>query len=134
LIKEASEQYEKGKVQVSYFLTQNEKGGTIEKTYDMFKEGLSIKQIAETRNLATSTITGHLESLIKNGRDIEIDRLIDPAKRNTIKEIFVALKTWNTVPIVEHSKGTVSGDDEKLVRAWGLCSTKNIGAGDKGYN
>ena len=97
---------------------QKAKGGTIEKTYDLSKEGLSIKEIAKARNLATSTITGHLESLIKDGRDIAIDRLIDPAKRNTIEEMFVALKTWNTGPIVEHSKGTVNYDEAKLVRAW----------------
>jgi ATP-dependent DNA helicase RecQ len=93
------------------------KGGTIEKTYELCKEGLSIKEIAKARNLATSTITGHLESLIRNDRDIEIDRLIDPAKRNTIEELFLTLKTWNTGPIVEHSKGTISYDEAKLVRA-----------------
>ncbi|KHE93244.1 MAG: DNA helicase RecQ [Candidatus Scalindua brodae] len=97
---------------------QKPKGGTIEKTYELFREGLSIKEIAKARNLAASTITGHLESLIKDGRDIEIDLLIDPARRNAIEEMFVALKTWNTGPIVEHSKGTVSYDDAKLVRAY----------------
>jgi len=97
---------------------QNIKGGTIEKTYEFFKEGLSIKEIAKERNLATSTITGHLENLIRDGRDIEIDRLIDPAMRNTIEELFLTLKTWNTGPVVEHSKGRVSYDEAKLVRAY----------------
>jgi ATP-dependent DNA helicase RecQ len=94
------------------------KGGTIEKTYELSREGLSIKEIAKTRNLTTSTITGHLESLIKDGRNVAIDRLIDPAKRNIIEEMFLALKTWHTGPIVEHSKGTVNYDDAKLVRAY----------------
>jgi len=93
------------------------KGGTIEKTYELCKGGLSIKEIAKARSLATSTIVGHLENLIRNDRDIEIDRLIDPAKRNTIEELFLSLKTWNTGPIVEHSKGTISYDEAKLVRA-----------------
>ncbi len=97
---------------------QKMKGGTIEKTYELSREGLSIKEIAKTRNLATSTITGHLESLIKDGRDVVIDRLIDPAKRNTIEEMFLTLKTWHTGPIVEHSNGTVSYDEAKLVRAY----------------
>ncbi len=97
---------------------QKAKEGTIEKTYELFKEGLSIEEIAKERNLATSTITGHLENLIRYGRDIEIDRLINPAKRNTIEELFLTLKTWNTGPIVEHSKGTVSYDEAKLVRAY----------------
>jgi ATP-dependent DNA helicase RecQ len=97
---------------------QKPKGGTIEKTYELSREGLSIKEIAKNRNLATSTITGHLESLIRDGRDVAIDRLIEPAKRNTIEEMFLTLKTWHTAPIVEHSKGTVSYDDAKLVRAY----------------
>jgi ATP-dependent DNA helicase RecQ len=97
---------------------QKNRGGTIEKTYELSREGLSIKEIAKTRNLATSTITGHLESLIKDGRDVSIDSLIDPTKRNTIEEMFLTLKTWHTGPIVEHSKGTVSYDEAKLVRAY----------------
>jgi len=94
------------------------KGGTIEKTYELSREGLSIKEIAKTRNLTTSTITGHLESLIKDGRNVAIDRLIDPAKRNIIEEMFLTLKTWHTGPIVEHSNGTVNYEDAKLVRAY----------------
>ncbi|GAX62119.1 ATP-dependent DNA helicase [Candidatus Scalindua japonica] len=97
---------------------QKVKESTIEKTYEFFNEGLSVKEIAKARNLASSTITGHLESLIRDGRVAEIDRLIDPAKRNTIEEMFFALKTWNTGPIVEYSKGTVSYDDARLVRAY----------------
>jgi ATP-dependent DNA helicase RecQ len=97
---------------------QKVKVGTIEKTYDLFNKGLSIKEIAKSRNLATSTITGHLENLIRDGRDIEIDRLVDPSKRYTIEELFLTLKTWNTGPVVEHSKGAVSYDEAKLVRAY----------------
>jgi ATP-dependent DNA helicase RecQ len=103
---------------------QKTKVSTIEKTYEFFNEGLSIKEIAKARNLAASTITGHLESLIRDGRDVEIDRLINSAKRNTIEEMFLSLKTWNTGPIVEHSKGTVSYDEAKLVRAWAYAQQK----------
>jgi ATP-dependent DNA helicase RecQ len=97
---------------------QKTKGGTTEKTYELFKEGLSIKEIAKSRNLATSTITGHIESLLKDGRNIEINRLIDPAKRNTIEKLFLTLKTWSTGPVVEHSNGAVNYDEAKLVRAY----------------
>ena len=97
---------------------QKTKGGTIEKTYELSREGLSIKEMAKSRNLTTSTITGHLESLIKDGRDVVMDSLIEPTKRNTIEEMFLTLKTWHTGSIVEHSKGTVSYDDAKLVRAY----------------
>ncbi len=97
---------------------QKVKEGTIEKTYELFNKGLSIKEIAKARNLTTSTITGHLENLIRNGRDIEIDRLVDTAKRNTIEELFLTLKTWTTGYVVKSSNGTVSYDEAKLVRAY----------------
>jgi len=99
---------------------QKTKGGTTEKTFELFKKGLSIKEIAKERSLATSTITSHLEILIRDDRDIEIDRLVSPARRDTIEKLFLDLKTWNTGPVVEHSKGTVSYDEAKLVRAYVL--------------
>ena len=93
-------------------------GLTVETTYQLFQRGLSIPQIAETRNLAVSTITGHLENLIRDGRDIDMNRLVDPAKRNAIEKTFLALETWNTGPVVEQSKGTVSYDEARFVRAY----------------
>lgn len=94
------------------------KGGTIERTYDLFKKGLSIKEIAKDRSLATSTITSHLETLISEGRDIEIDRIVDHAKRDKIEKLFLSLKTWNTGLVVEKSNGDISYDEAKLVRAY----------------
>ena len=94
------------------------KGSTIDKTYELFRDGLSPGEIANTRNLAASTITGHLEKLIIDGRDIDIDRLIGPAKRDEVEKLFLALKTWNTGPVVEHSNGTISYDEAILVRAY----------------
>jgi len=64
------------------------KGETVEKTYELFREGLSLEGIAETRNLSISTITGHLEQLIRDGRDIDIDRIVDPEKRNAVEKLF----------------------------------------------
>ncbi|MDR4499548.1 MAG: DNA helicase RecQ [Candidatus Scalindua sp.] len=93
-------------------------GNTIEKTYKLFKQGLSVKEIAEIRNLAISTISGHMETLIRGGRDVEIDRLIDPARRESIEKLFRKLKTWNTAPLVDGTNGKVSYEEAKLVRAY----------------
>ncbi len=102
---------------------QKTKGSTIEKTYELFKKGLAINEIAKSRNLAVSTISGHLETLIRDGCDIEMDRLVEPVKRDTIEKLFLKLKTWNTGPVVEHTNGKVSYDEAKLVRAYVLRKT-----------
>ncbi len=47
-----------------------EKGESSRITYGLVKEGLSIKEIAEKRNLAASTIEGHV---VKGIRDREVD-------------------------------------------------------------
>jgi ATP-dependent DNA helicase RecQ len=90
---------------------------TIEKTYELYKKGLSLKDIARIRNLAVSTIAEHLERLIQNGYDIDIDRFVDRLKRQKIEELFLKFKQWNLNPVIEHFSGTVSYEEARLVRA-----------------
>ena len=90
---------------------------TIEKTYELYKKGLSLKDIAGIRNLEVSTIAGHLERLIQNGYDIDIDRFVDRMKRQKIEELFLKFKQWNLNPVIEHFSGTVSYGEARLVRA-----------------
>ncbi len=94
------------------------KGETFEKTYELFKQGLSIREIAKARSLAESTITSHIEQLILDGKDIGIDRLIDPAKRDEIGKLFLTLKSWQLNPVIEHFKGEVSYEEAKIARAY----------------
>ncbi|MBA7536500.1 ATP-dependent DNA helicase RecQ [subsurface metagenome] len=92
------------------------KGETIQKTHELFEKGLSIEQIAKVRNLAKSTIEGHLEQLIRDRKDIDINRLVDPAKQDEIKESFLILNTWKLNPIVEYFNGKVSYEEAKFMR------------------
>ena len=98
--------------------TDGIKGKTFEKSYGLFRRGYSILEIAKARNLAVSTVTTHLVDLMRSGREIDIDRLVDPAKQDIIEKMFSALNTWNTGDVVEHSNGTVSYDEAKIVRAY----------------
>ncbi len=93
------------------------KGETVEETYEFFKKGLSPEDIAKLRNLAPSTIASHLEQLIRDGQDIDIDRLVDPAKRREIEEFFLSLGQWALGPVIEHFNGAVSYEEARLVRA-----------------
>jgi ATP-dependent DNA helicase RecQ len=99
-------------------LTQKKKKGeTVEETYEFFKGGMSLEDIAKLRSLAPSTIAFHMERLILDGRDIDMDRLVDPGKRLKIEEFFLSIERWNLNPVVEHFNGMVSYEEARLVRA-----------------
>jgi ATP-dependent DNA helicase RecQ len=105
-------------------LKEKKKGGTIEKTYELFNKGMSIEDIAKLRNLAPSTIASHLEQLIRDGQDIDMDRLVDPAKRKEIEELFLSLGQWGLNPVIAHFNSAVSYKDARLVRALLLRGTQ----------
>ncbi|MGD1075632.1 MAG: DNA helicase RecQ [Thermodesulfovibrionales bacterium] len=100
------------------------KGETIEETYALFQRGISPEDIAKHRNLSLSTVSSHLERLVRDGRDIDIDRLVGPAKRKEIEECFLSLGQWVLTPVIEHFNGAVSYEDASLVRAWLLRNNK----------
>ena len=108
---------------------KNKKGESLEKTLELFKKGRSIESITEERGLAASTITGHLEELIRRGDDIDIDRLVDPATQKNIREFFLSRKEWQLNPVIEHFKGEVSYEDAKLVRAYLHRKTRTMKVG-----
>lgn len=94
------------------------KGDTLDKTFELFTQGLSIEGIAKARNLSASTITGHIEQMLMDGRVMDIDRLVDPSKRDEIGKLFLNFRSWRLGPVIEHFNGTVSYDEAKIVRAF----------------
>jgi ATP-dependent DNA helicase RecQ len=98
-------------------IQKKKKGETVEETYEFFKGGMSLEDIAKLRSLAPSTIASHMERLILDGRAINMDRLVDPGKRLKIQEFFLSTEGWNLNPVVEHFNGTVSYEEARLVRA-----------------
>ena len=93
------------------------KSHTVEETYEFFRKGTSLEDIAKQRNLAPSTIASHMERLIMEGRDVDMDRLVEPAKRHLIEKFFLSRKEWGLNPVVEHFTGAVSYEEARIVRA-----------------
>jgi ATP-dependent DNA helicase RecQ len=60
------------------------KGMTYIETLDLYKEGYSLDDIAEKRNLSTVTIISHLVKLKDDGNDIDLRALLDKKTYNTI--------------------------------------------------
>ncbi|MBX9784420.1 MAG: helix-turn-helix domain-containing protein [Chitinophagaceae bacterium] len=56
-------------------------------TYNLYKEGKTVKEIAEARSLAVSTIEGHLADMVRTG-EIEVSTLVSTEKMERIKQAF----------------------------------------------
>mgnify|MGYP001042640031 CR=1 FL=1 len=54
-------------------------------SFNLFKEGKSINEIAKERNMAVGTIEGHLASFVANG-EIDINKMVSKEKQSLIKE------------------------------------------------
>jgi len=73
---------------------------TKKSSFDLFKRGFSIADIAEKRGLVENTIRGHLSFYIENG-DLDIDQLLSPEKQFRMEEVlsqqsYSSLKTLKT--------------------------------------
>ena len=66
---------------------KKEKGESHRLTLQMYKEGKSIEEISRERNLAPTTIEGHLASFISTG-EIDILEMVDQSKLDKILEVL----------------------------------------------
>ncbi len=56
-------------------------------SFDLWRTGLTVEEIAQERGLVVATIQGHLVKYVETG-DIAIEKLITNEKINTIEELF----------------------------------------------
>jgi hypothetical protein len=64
-----------------------EKGQTQRVSFELFKKGKSIEEIAAERSLTVSTIGGHLARFVASG-ELDIRKLLDEEKLNTVISYF----------------------------------------------
>ncbi len=67
---------------------KQEKGQTQQLSFEMFKQGKTIEEIAKERSFTTSTIEGHLARFVARG-DLDILELLSAEKFELIKSYFV---------------------------------------------
>ncbi|MEK7496315.1 MAG: helix-turn-helix domain-containing protein [Patescibacteria group bacterium] len=90
-------------------------------TFDLWQEGKTIAQIAESRSMVPSTIMSHLEKLSASGKINKTDfyREFTPklfTNEAEIKAAFHALDTTKLAPVLERLKGEFTYDELRLVR------------------
>jgi uncharacterized protein YpbB len=94
---------------------QKPKEKTWETTYQLYRQGLTPKQIAEKRALTLSTIFGHLTKYIKTG-DISLNEIIPIERQQIIEKVIEKIGIdKNTSIIKENCPPDVTYDEIRLV-------------------
>lgn len=94
-----------------------EKGESIGKSLELFKQGKTIAEIAAERNLAQTTILSHLAIAYQQGEEIDIDQFVEDGKQEVITQAFKKLGTDYLSPVKQALGVAFSWEDLKLVRA-----------------
>jgi ATP-dependent DNA helicase RecQ len=84
---------------------------------ELFRQGLSIAEIAARRNLAITTIEGHLADLIEEGEEVDIERLVPPARYTVILAAFERFGDGPLKPVKEFLGDAFSYGELRMVRA-----------------
>ncbi|MHC1576047.1 MAG: DNA helicase RecQ [Methanosarcinaceae archaeon] len=87
------------------------------KTMDLYKQGLTISEIAEVRGLVVSTIESHIEKLILAGEITSIDDIVDKNDQQEIEEAISIIGSKLLKPLKEHLGDEYSYSMIKIVRA-----------------
>ena len=91
------------------------KVSTIQKTFDLFKEGLKPAEIAEKRNLSITTIFSHLSQLYMEGKEVELEKLVDAKVVDKVRIAFDELeRKIELKPIFEKLDEQVSYGEIRL--------------------
>jgi len=89
-------------------------------TYRLYREGLSLEQMAQRRGLKDTTIASHLEELLATGLDVDLRRFVETGKVALIESRLERLGCVNLSAIREGLPESISYTDIRLIRAaWG---------------
>ena len=85
-------------------------------SFNLFKEGKSIEQIAKERNFAISTIEGHLSRFVTTG-ELDINDIVTKEKQDIIKKAAKAHGNEHYSVLREKLPNNISYNEIRLVMA-----------------
>ncbi|MEM7725461.1 MAG: DNA helicase RecQ [Cyanobacteria bacterium P01_A01_bin.45] len=85
-------------------------------TLELYRQGLKVEEIAQQRNLKTTTIFGHLADLIEANEKLDIHQFVSREKQKKIIQALNVLGDGALTPIKEYLGNDYSYDQIKLVR------------------
>jgi len=123
VIQEYSEQHQLSSLiheKIPKSKTKEKKTGTATETkaetFQLFKSGKTVDQIAASRNLTTQTIEGHLTYYVQTGK-IKIEDLLSQEKIKQIEPLVKSLNGGSLTLIRQQLGDTVTFGDIRFVRA-----------------
>jgi ATP-dependent DNA helicase RecQ len=87
-------------------------------TLQLHQQGLNVDEIAQKRNLAVSTINGHLSELIEMNQPVALNRLVQPDKQQIITRAIEKIGADSLKELKEYLGENYSYVEIRLVRAW----------------
>jgi len=90
---------------------------TTQATLELYRQDLTIEEIAQKRGLTITTIVSHLEKLILEGEDISIDSFVAPERQLHIKHALEEQGAEFLNPVKEKLGEGYSYEEIRLVRA-----------------
>lgn len=103
------------------------KSSTIQETLELYKQGLTLEEIAEKRSLSINTIASHLEKLIFAGENIDISSFVPEEQQALVTEVMRDVGPEFLRPIKEQLGDAFSYEQIRLVRAK-VLSREHMGA------
>ncbi len=100
------------------------KTSTLQETLELYKQNLTIEEIAQKRNLAIGTIASHIEKLILSGEEISIDKFVDIYRQEHIIRAMSILGIERLAPIKEKLGDDYSYEEIRLVMASKMSNRK----------
>lgn len=99
---------------------------TVLNTLQLYQQGKNLAEIAAERGLKVQTVAVHLEDLIREGYEIEIEALVDcnsqgaafSQRKQAIAEVIDRIGPISLTKIREQLGNTYTYEEIRLVRAW----------------
>ena len=77
------------------------KTSTVDETYALYEQGLTVEEICAQRGLTEITVEGHLADCILRGRPFDVSQFVSPADRAQIERAAAAIGTERLKPLRE---------------------------------
>jgi len=88
---------------------------TQEVSYGLFQEGKSVEQIAKQRGFTEGTIIAHLVEMIREGKEVDLNRLVSHEKQEQIRKVIQELGGDRLKPFKENLPEEITYDEIRLV-------------------
>jgi ATP-dependent DNA helicase RecQ len=98
--------------------TRSEKSETVNETWKLVSQGLTIARIAQERSLAEGTISEHIQRCILDGREVPVEKIIPKDVLEYLTRLIPTVESGSLKEIMEASEIEVTYEQIKVVRAW----------------